>query len=73
MVQWQPFRIFVSVIYLGMVSHWWKYYLENTEKNTSDKKTIEVFGSSCTAGSNPPKYHIYGQVPPNWDLLKDVT
>lgn len=49
------------------------YYLKDTEKNTSDEKTTEVFGSSCASGSNPPQYHIYRQVLPNWNLLKDVT
>lgn len=34
---------------------------------------MEVFGNSCTAGSKPPKYYVYGQVLPNWDLLNDVT
>lgn len=72
MVQWQPFHLFVSVMYLCIISRC-KHYLENTQKNTGDKETIEVFGSSCTAGSKPPKHHIYRQVFPNWDLLKDVA
>lgn len=50
-----------------------RYYLKDTEKNTGDKKAMEVFGNSCTAGSKPPKYYVYGQVLPNWDLLNDVT